>query len=150
MLSLGAHLLMLVFCSWVMDATTRTATGMLSATPHAAASRGCVATPLSLRACNPGKCSRQGSKSGLLQGQAQGEGQVEGQATSVVCRESSDCQSISCPRLLLTPHETSAAANTKNTVTDTSTFSSSRLFQENQVVFVSASITSTIQRRHAS
>ena len=30
------------------------------------------------------------------------------------------------------------------------TFSSSRLFQENQVVFVSASITSTIHRRHAS
>jgi len=46
---------MLVFCSCVMDATTRKATGMLSATPHAAAKRGCVATPLSLRACTLGK-----------------------------------------------------------------------------------------------
>ena len=42
---------MLVFSSCVMAATTRTATGTLSATPHAAARRGCDATPLSLRAC---------------------------------------------------------------------------------------------------
>ena len=63
---------MLVFCSWVMDATTRTATGMLSATPHAAARRGCVATPLSLRACKlrPGKVC--GYSEGKGHAQAQG------------------------------------------------------------------------------